>query len=87
MFVKKYEEINFKSGKYFRDIKSTEFAAYGEGLPTAYSLQCVVLCGSVGHIGGFTPGFTTHSDWTATLPSRIEIKALYNCSLSCHVKH
>ena len=59
-------------------LKSTEFAAYGEGLPTAYSLQCVVLCGSVGHIGGFTPGFTTHSDWTATLPSRVEIKALYN---------
>ena len=86
--LEKYEKINFKPGKYFRDngagglllnffLKSTEFAAYGEGLPTAYSLQCVVLCGSVGHIGGFTPGFTTHSDWTATLPSRVEIKALY----------
>ena len=64
-------------------LKSTEFAAYGEGLPTAYSLQCVVLCGSVGHIGGFTPGFTTHSDWTATLPSRVEIKTLYVVVLNC----
>ena len=58
--LKKYEKINFKPGKYFRDngagglllnffLKSTEFAAYGEWLPTAYSFQCVVLGGSVGH--------------------------------------
>ena len=52
--LEKYEKINFKLGGYSGDngpggllikyfLKSTEFAAYGERLPTAYSLWCVVL--------------------------------------------
>ena len=49
-----FEKINFKLGGYSGDngpggllikyfLKSTEFAAYGERLPTAYSLWCAVL--------------------------------------------
>ena len=56
--LKIYETINFKSGKYSKNdganglllnffLKSTEFATYGEMVPTAYSLYVCVCVGIV----------------------------------------